>query len=179
MDNSHIDIAFYQKLMNDMFPGLQMFVRDVNLPPACASKYIPGMIIKERGFTDASGRVMGMVTTHRYAILSNHMPSLAAFEHGTNWGLHVAQHGSHFKVLDVYEYLGRTQILLLHLPDDDRWKMLRNVKFDLEDNLISTSRARFEIKSVVDPVPELVKEDWQARCAEPLGMDMNGNLFEL
>ena len=60
---------------------------------------------------------MGMVTSHRYAILSNHMGDFREYEHGTNWGLFVAKH-SHFKVIDIYEYNGKTQILLLHLPDD-------------------------------------------------------------
>lgn len=47
-----------------------MYARDVNLPPALASKYEPDIIIMEPGFTDASSRVMCMVTTHRFAILS-------------------------------------------------------------------------------------------------------------
>ena len=173
------DKAAYEKLMNDMFPGLQMFVRDCNLSPACFSKYSPGMLIREKGFTDASCRVMGMVTTHRYAILSNHMGNLNAFEHGTNWGLCTAQRDSHFKVLDVYEYKDRTQILLLHLPDDDRWKMMENAEFDIEKQLIQTSRQRFENKSVQPPVPELATREWLDRCVFPIGMDDHGNLFPL
>ena len=174
-----IDKAAYEKLMNDVLPGLQMFVRDCNLSPACFSKYKPGMFIREKGFTDASCRVMGMVTTHRYSILSNHMGNLSAFEHGTNWGLCVAQHDSHFKVLDVYEYKNRTQILLLHLPDDGRWKMMENVEFDIEKQLIQKSRQRFENKSVQDPAPELATKEWLSRCASPIGMDDHGNLFPL
>lgn len=173
------DKAAYEKLMNDMLPGLQMFVRDCNLSPVCFSKYKPGMLIREKGFTDASCRVMGMVTTHRYAILSNHMGNLSAFEHGTNWGLYVAQRDSHFKVLDVYEYKDRTQILLLHLPDDDRWKMMENAEFDIEKQLIQMSRQRFENKSVQEPAPELATEEWLDRCTFPVGMDDHGNLFPL
>ena len=32
------------------------------------AKYVPGLIIKERGFVDASIRFMGMAATHRYVI---------------------------------------------------------------------------------------------------------------
>ncbi len=169
----------YENAINQILPGLTMYVRDVNLPPAFAEKYEPGRIIREKGFTDASCRVMGMVTTHRYAILSNHMANLGAFEHGTNWGLFVANRNAHFKVLDVYGCRGRTQILLLHLPDDARWKLFENLSFSIEEQLIAASRQRFESKAFLPPVPELAKEDWIARCACPLGMDDAGKLFDL
>ncbi len=156
-----------------------MFVRDVNLSSECASKYTTGMIIKERGFTDASRRVMGMVTSHRYSILSNHMADLSAFEHGTNWGLCVGQSGSHFKVLDIYDFRGKTQILLLHLPDDDRWKLFEDVSFSIEEQIIQSSRQRFENKAFSDPIPELTSDAWLDRCKDPLGMFANGSLFEL
>lgn len=174
-----LDTKLFEEVINEIFPGLAMYVRDVNLPPAFASKYEPDMIIMEPGFTDASSRVMGMVTTHRFAILSNHMADFGPYEHDTNWGLFVARRNAHFKILDIYEYQGRTQILLLHLPDDNRWKLFENVKINLEDQIIEDSRKRFENKSVQDPVPELAKEDWLARCASPLGMNDDGAFFDL
>ena len=174
-----IDIKLFEDLINEILPGLTMYVRDVNLSLVCAKKYEPQTIIMERGFTDASSRVMGMVTTHRYAILSNHMADFGEFEHGTNWGLFVARNNAHFKVLDIYEYQGRTQILLLHLPDDRRWKPFENVKLSIEDQLIKDSRERFENKSVQDPVPELITKEWLARCSSPLGMTDSGVFFDL
>ena len=135
-----LNTKLFEEVINEIFPGLTMYVRDVNLPPAFASKYEPDMIIMEPGFTDASSRVMGMVTTHRFAILSNHMADFGPYEHDTNWGLFVAQRNAHFKILDIYEYQGRTQILLLHLPDDNRWKLFENVKINLEDQIIEDSR---------------------------------------
>ena len=122
-----LDVKKIEDAINDIMPGLTMYVRDVNLTDEIASKYQPGMIIMEKGFTDASNRVMGMVTSHRYAILSNHMGDFREYEHGTNWGLFVAKNNSHFKVIDIYEHNGKTQILLLHLPDDKRWKLFDNV----------------------------------------------------
>ena len=174
-----LDTKLFEEVINEIFPGLAMYVRDVNLPPAFASKYEPDMIIMEPGFTDASSRVMGMVTTHRFSILSNHMADLGPYEHDTNWGLFVARRNAHFKILDIYEFQGRTQILLLHLPDDNRWKLFENVKINLEDQIIEDSRKRFENKSVQDPVPELAKKDWLARCASPLGMSDDGAFFDL
>lgn len=174
-----IDVELIEKTINEIFPGLTMYVRDVNLAQELAAKYEPQTIIMERGFTDASSRVMGMITTYRFAILSNHMADFSEYEHGTNWGLFVARHNAHFKVLDVYEYQGRTQILLLHLPDDSRWKLFENVKLSLEDQIIEDSRKRFENKSVQEPVPELSTKEWLDRCSAPLGMNDAGELFDL
>ena len=137
------DPTIYEKIINATFPGLTMFVRDVNLNIVCAQTYQAGMIIRERGFTDASRRVMGMVTTHRFAILSNQMMDLSLLEHGTGWGLCVAQAGSHFKVLDVYETQGKTQILLLHLPDDDRWRVFENMTSNIEAQVIDRAGSGF------------------------------------
>jgi len=179
--NTEITAEAAQELVNEIFPGLSMFVRDVDLSADVAGRYAPGMIIKELGFTDASCRVMGMVTTFRFAILSNRMRNFSEFEHGTNWGLCVANAGAYYKVLDVYKFKGKTQILLLHLPYDDRWKMFRELKLivngqDLEEMLTADCRERFENKSQQKPVPELTTEYWLARCEWPLGMDGSGTI---
>ena len=178
----NVDSVMYEKfedLANDTFPGLTMYVRDVDLDPICFAKYKPGIILREKAFTDASNRVMGMMTTHRIAILSNHMSDLREFEHGTNWGLFVANRDSHFKVLDVYEYNKKIQILLLHLPNDTRWKLFENNRFSLEENLIQTSRERFMNKSILETCPELATRDWIERCAFPIGMNHEGSLYDL
>ena len=112
-----------QAVMDKTYPGMAMYARDVNLPEKLAENYMPGLIIREKAFTDASSRFMGMATTHRYVILSNHMADLSAFEHGTNWGLHTAGKDSHFKILGQHTHRGKTGIFLLHLPDDESWKL--------------------------------------------------------
>lgn len=168
-----------EDLINEILPGLAMYVRDVNLNDKCLAAYQPGIILMERGFTDASSRVMGMRTSHRITILSNHMADFADFEHGTNWGLFVANQGAHFKVLDVYEYQGKTQILLLHLPDDERWKLFKKIVISLEDQLIEDSRKRFENKCTQEILPELDTVEWLERCRNPIGMDNDGNLFDI
>lgn len=168
-----------QKVVNQMYPGISMLVRDVDLPDALANKYIPGMIIREKAFTDASCRVMGMVTTHRYMILSNHMRSLAQFEHGTNWGLCVAQMNSHFKVLGQHTYHNKRAIILLHLPDDDTWKLFKHIDISMDQQLLEMAIQRFEAKCELPPVPELATQQWLDRCKFPIGMDDDGTLWEL
>lgn len=58
---------------------------------------------------------MGMVTAHRIAIISNRMRDISDAiedEEKKARGLCLAQSNSRFKVLDVYEFAGKTQILL-------------------------------------------------------------------
>lgn len=171
-----IDMELLERTVNEFLRGLTMYVRDVDLNPKLSAIYKPGLIIVEKGFTDASNRVMGMVTSHRFAILSNHMADLREYENNTNWGLFVAKNNSFFKVLDVYEYQGKTQILLLHLPDDNRWALFQNVKLSIEDDMISDCRKRFEDKCMGEVVPELAAEAWINRCKFPLGMDEEGKI---
>ena len=174
-----LDVKKIEDAINDIMPGLTMYVRDVNLTDEIASKYQPGMIIMEKGFTDASNRVMGMVTSHRYAILSNHMGDFREYEHGTNWGLFVAKNNSHFKVIDIYEYNGKTQILLLHLPDDKRWKLFDNVYMNIESDLIERCRERFTEKAFSEVIPELATDVWIDRCRFPVGMTDEGIFFDV
>lgn len=156
-----------------------MFVRDVNLAPGLAEKYTEGLILCEKGFADASCRVMGMVTTHRYAILSNHMADLREYEHGTDWGLCVAQRDSHFKVLGQATHNGKTAIFLLHLPDDETWKLFQNVEINTDKDILTTCIERFKSKCDEPPISELATEAWMERCVYPIGMDENGKLFDL
>jgi hypothetical protein len=156
-----------------------MFARDVNLPDTIASKYVPGLIIREKGFVDTSRRAMGMVTTHRFAIISYQMRSLEVFEHGTNWGLCVAQSDSRFKILAVHEYCGKTLILLLHLPDGDGWKKYQNKKINIKRKMISSSIERFENICNLEAIPELTTIEWLERCSFPIGIDDKGDYFDL
>lgn len=174
-----LDTELLEGAINDILPGLAMYIRDVNLAPKLTAIYEPGMIIMERGFTDASCRVMGMITSHRYSILSNHMVDLREFKHGTNWGLYVANRGSRFKVIDVYEYQNKTQILLLHLPDDRRWKLFEDLEMNIEKNIVVDCRERFKNKCLKNPILELATNLWIDRCKMPLGMSDDGVLFEI
>lgn len=168
-----------QAVADNMYPGIALFARDMNLPEELARRYTPGLIIREKAFTDASNRFMGMVTTHRYVILSNHMVDLSQFEQGTHWGLHVAQKGSHFKVLGQHSHQGKTGIFLLHLPDDERWRLWQTAEFSMDQQLYEMAVQRFTQKCTQLPVPELTQTAWLDRCAFPVGMSDDGVFWPL
>ena len=168
-----------QAMVNKNYPGMMMFARDVNLPQEMIDRYQPGMIILERGFVDATARVGGMVTNCRYCILSNHMANVGMFEQGTNWQLHVAQHHSRFKVLGVHTCQGKTAIFLLHLPDDEMWKIYQTVEINLDRQLLEDCIRRFEAKCLQPPIPEVSDAKWLDRCAFPVGMDDRGSFWPI
>lgn len=170
-----------EKLLNRTLPGLQMFVRDANLPKEIAARYEEGMILRNPAFTDASWRNGGMVTSHRYAILSNHMTDMSALTGEEDpRGLTVAKPGSYFQVLKIYKSIsGETMILLLHLPDDGSWPVFAQSTFSVYDDIIDDSIDRFENKLQELPVEELTDKDWLCRCADPIGFCGDGSLMEL
>lgn len=61
-------------------------------------------------------------------------------------------------MLDVYEHEGKAQIELLHLLDDDRWRIFANAEFDMPGLGIEDTRARFEARCSQEPIPELSTE---------------------
>ena len=170
-----------QDALNLIYPGIAVLVRDVDLTYEQAAKYEVGMIIREKAHVDVSRRVMGMTTSHRFAILSNHLmdPTPKELEFGANWGMRVAKPDSRFKVLGKHTYQGKTCIFLLHLPDDERWKLFVNTVIDADADLLRKCIARFEAKCLKAPVADLATPEWMDRCRFPIGMDHNGNFFPL
>jgi hypothetical protein len=170
---------FVMRVVQRTYSGLQMFVRDANLPQALAEKYEAGRIIREPSVVDASRRIGGMSATHRFAILSNHMKSLEAFDFG-NRGWCVVNMGSCFKVMGTHSARGKTFILLLHLPEEgDAWQVFQHIRVNLEDTMKAASIERLEERLDEAVIPELDDEEWRDRCAHPVGMDDQGEFFPL
>jgi hypothetical protein len=166
-----------EKVIEFTYPGISLLIRDSNLGNL-GLKYQVGMILKELGFTDASLRRGGMVTTHRLVILSNHYANMKAYEHDTHWGLCVLEAGSYFKVLDTWTQVDKTQIILLHLPEKG-WEVFDSVATDMDQELVKIIRAGFEHCLELPPVPELTTQTWLNRCHYPIGMSEDGEYFPL
>ena len=173
------DTKQYENSCNRIFPGLQMLVRDTFLDEKIEKMYIIGKIIKEPTFCDTSCRVGGIITTHRFSILSNRFVDFSPAEHGTNWGLYVCKRNSYFKIIDVFKVEDKTQISLLHL--DENWKLFENNSSNVEEDIIKMSRERFLNKYNKDPIQELATRQWLERLLHPIGINAKGeytSLFE-
>ncbi len=179
------DLACFEDALNATYPGLMPFARDVDLAPELAKKYITGLVLRERGYTDATPRLGGMVTTHRFVIMSNHMADFDALlgkdrdPEAPDWRLHVAARDSHFKVLGQREVERKMLIFLLHLPNDERWRVLASATIDLDERLLADALGRMEARLQQAPIPEVTSALWLNRCRFPLGMSDDGELFPL
>ncbi len=169
----------YERAINETLHGLKVYSRDVNLPKSLEEKYVPYTVILERGYTDATTIISGMKTTHRFSILSNHIFECSKHGVETKFDLSIAQRNSRFLILDKYEYHKKTQIILLHLPNNKDWKLFQNLRIDILDNVIEECHKRFENECEQKVVPQIASKEWIERCSAPLGMDEKGNLFDL
>ena len=167
------------KIKNEAISGLQMFFSDVNLSDEVACKYKPGELISDEEFVFACRDKIGMQTTHRFKILSNHMTSINSFEVGEKCGLSVADRNSRFKILAIHEYRSKTLILLLHLPYDVDWKSFQSVNTENEDELIKTHIKLFEDECNLELVPEPDVEKWLSRYSFPIGMNTNSEFIDI
>lgn len=164
------------RVVESVLSSASRYVRDANLKDEIAGKYKAGQIITEKAFVDASNRIGGMVTSHRYLILSGYMADFSPFEDKTNWGLHVAKNGSKFKVLDIFTVEDKTQILLLQLPDAFESAFVNRT--DVEEEFIERERENFNRDLKSDVISDLADEMWLERCSFPIGMDDEGEFFK-
>ncbi|WP_407381298.1 NADAR domain-containing protein [Methanobrevibacter sp.] len=163
------------RIISSILSECELYVRDVNLKENLAEKYEIGQILTEKAFVDASDNIGGMITTHRYSILSNQMADLSGFENGTNWGLHTTKAGSKFKILDIYKVEDKTQILLLQLPEG--FEEVFENKNKLIDEVIEDSREEFEDLINEEPIKDLTTDEWLERVSFPIGMNDAGNFY--
>ena len=171
-ENSAEYMVYKQTYLN-----AKLFVRDTNLTKTQKEKYKIGKIIQERAFVDATSKIGKMTTTHRYAILSNHITDLSEFESNTNWNLHTTHANSKFKVLDVYEYKNKTQILLLHLFDG-----FESVFVDdntIKQICVENARKIFEKTFEKQIINEVNTKEWVEHCAFPVGLDKNDEYWPI
>lgn len=153
IDVASVPTWYLERAINDTVPGLQNFVRDLWLDPSRAARYQVGAALRSPGPLEATSRVGGMRTSHRIAILSNHMADLSDLT-DEGRGLAAASPGSRFQVVDVFEHAGKTQITLLHLPDDERWRLFPGAELSVVDDLVPGIRERFAAKCCQEPIPE-------------------------
>ena len=80
---TNLDIAtipqwYLQRAVDDMVPGLSIYVRDTDLSPEEIASYRAGQILEVADPLCATKRVLGPSGNMRFAIMSNHMEDLGA-----------------------------------------------------------------------------------------------------
>ena len=162
-----------------IFENLNWYYRDYDLPVEFTSKYTPGMIIVERGFTDASKHRGGFAASHRYLIASPAAIDLSEDdEFDPDRGLCVIQRDAYFKVLNTIDEGKRRQTTLLHMPPSLANVLAGQEFTDFEKDLINEARGQFAELAHAPALPSQLKtETWLDRVSSPLGMSDEGDFF--
>ncbi len=174
MTNEEVEV-----IINEVFPGLTLYYRDTDLSQEIIKQYKKGSVLLEPAFTDCSylggyptGNIRFLIASSKAADIGKVQPEVMKY------GMMVLNAGAFFKVLDLYEIDGCTQILLLHIPSHtvDFFKITNS---NLEHTVIDKCRALFE-KRMTDSIIEiLTTDDWKLRVDFPIGISKEGkNYFE-
>ena len=166
-----------EKIINEVFPGLTLYYRDTDLSSELIANYQAKQILLEPAFIDCSylggyptGNLRYLIASNKAADLGRLQPEVAKY------GMMVINAGSFFKVLDVYEIDGYTQVLLLHIPSQavDFFKITNS---NLEQTVIDKCRALFEKRMTDEVIPALNEEGWRQRVDFPIGMSKEGKIY--
>lgn len=165
-----------QSMMNSTFGGLAFFCRDLDLDENLIAKYQLNQILMERGFTDVSHKIGGLGKNCRYLIASSKGKDLSMFSQNPELGHIVIQSGAFFKVLDIQQEDGKTQILLLNIPQEGV-SIFGTSKINIEDQIVEKGIEVFKKHIASDPLKELQSKDWVERTSFPIGMNQEGVFF--
>ena len=160
--------------MNATYPGLQWIQRDTYVRKL-EKRYAEGMLLRDDRAVFGSFLVSGLTQPHRFAIYTNRVLEAEGDEVGSGWEMGTISAGARFKVLDICRRPGRTQITLLHLPEDG-WELFADVSTNVDESLIGYSRQKFDLALTMKPLPALLDEQWRRLCSHAIGMTDFGQI---
>jgi hypothetical protein len=167
------------ELLQETLDGLAAFCRDTTLAPDILARYQPGLIFREPTFCDASYKIAGFAAPHRYLILSANARCVDEVSQHPEWGLCLWMTGARFKVIDRLEQDGHTQITLLEIPEPLLPLFESDALAQLESELAGEARNLFEQALPQPALPELSTPLWLERLTLPLGINNQGEYFDL
>ena len=179
MTNRDKKITDLGTLLQETLNGLAPFCRDTTLAPDILARYQLGLIFREPTFCDASYKIAGFAASHRYLILSANARCVDEMSQHPEWGLCLWMTGACFKVIDRLDQDGHTQITLLEIPEPLVPVFATEVVADLEQNLAIEARTLFDQALSHPALPELSTCLWLDRLASPLGINDDGEFFDI
>ncbi len=176
----------YEKFANWTLPGLQFFYRDTNAPVIVDATYHVGDILRAGFFVDATTKLLRPAHKTRFLIASAHAAMLCDVEDlcrknpdVKKWNLCTFHFNSYFKVMDVYEREGVTQVFLLHIPpvaafllgkDEAAINFINNATGE-ETSLVDRARKSLDDKLRLDVHPRSLDSTFCERMERPIGLD--------
>ena len=176
-------IRFYEKSINWILSGCQLFYRDTDADIDVQKFYQIGSVIRAGFFIDVTVKAQRPKTKFRFIIGSAHCAKLYEAVPDADmvrWRLCTLHFNSYFKVMDVYEKEGFTQIFLLHIPYQAVPFFMTEHSFNFiqgasQTNLVEVVRKSFDEKLQMDVFAETTEDELLERMKQPVGLDSKGN----
>ena len=177
---------FFEKFANWTLPGLQFFYRDTDAPVIVDTTYHVGDVLRAGFFVDVTTKLQKPAHKTRFLIASAHaammceIPELCQENPNVkNWNLCTLHFNSYFKVMDVYEKEGVTQVFLLHIPGaaafflghDETAMNFMNEATGQETTLIEMARKSLDEKMQMEVHPRSLDKELVERMHHPIGLD--------
>lgn len=183
---------FMEDCINWILPGLQFFYRDTDAISNAAEIYKVGTTIRAGFFIDVTTKLLKPNHKTRYIIASAHVAPLYEIEDLVKrnpaveeWNLCTLHYNSYFKVMDIYEKDGVTQVFLLHIPENMARLMgaasIEFVNQAMGENvsLVDMARGSLDEKMQMEVHPRSFDKEWCERTEAPVGLTAEGQLFPL
>lgn len=184
--------AFMEKVANWTFPGLQFFYKDTDAPIDAVNIYQVGKVFHAGTFFDVTTLLLKPIHKTRFLIASAHAAMICENDDLVKlqpqfgeWNMCTFHFNSYFKVMDVYQKNGVTQVFLLHIPfgaalimGDDPLNI--NFKMEGDLNLVEKARASLDDKMQYADVHPLSKnKEFVDRMFCPVGLDNDFEPFPM
>jgi len=167
-----------QAILESTFNRLAFFCRDLDLDENLVAKYQPNQILMERAPIHVAYKIRGLAKNCRYLIASSkaYDPSPMLLQ-PQEYAHAVIPSGAFFKVLNIHKENGKTQILLLHIPEEGV-PLFASSKINIEDLIIEKGKERFKKAISSKPLEELQSDYYlDETTAFPIGMSKKGKFF--
>lgn len=166
-----------KEILDETFSDLKLFYRETDLTDNLIEKYKVGQIIREKGFTDMTSIDEGLSGNFRYLIASANAKDISKFNpDSAKIGHFLLDEITFFKVLDIQKIENKTQVFLLHIPDNSL-SLFKNSTSNIEEEIIEKARQKFISKINSPLIPELHTQGWKERTKSPIGMNDHGEMF--
>lgn len=178
--------TLFEKFTNWTLPGLQFFYRDTDAPVVIATTYHVGDVIRAGFFVDVTTKLYRLAHKTRFLIASAHAAMICKIgelcEKNPNikkWNLCTLHFNSYFKVMDIYEKEGVTQVFLLHIPaaaafilgHDETAMNFVNESTGKGTSLIDMARKSLDDKLQMKVHRRSLDREFCERMNHPVGLD--------
>ena len=163
--------------LRELIQTSKYLYRDTSLSPQELQLYRVGTFFREPSLFDCTARFGGIVGDTRFVVISSSPRALSGLSDNPGWGLAVLRTGQLFKVSDVEQGGGKTQITLVHVPPGFE-EYFHSPDCALFDKWV-LPQARTDFKEALESsvIPELLEAEWRQRIARPPGLDNEGRLI--